>query len=474
MADATRNTREIEQRILGEIWTSGDIMESLRYLCDDLGSRFGGTESEHQAAEYLRDKMVEYGLQNVHLEKFPVYTWERGACELTLTAPLERTISAIAMPFCPAGEFTGEVIDVGEGETADFERMGDAVRGKIVLSAAETNKPGQVALHRTDKYRLAHEAGAIGYIMANKNPGLLHITGGLYARKPNGPDDIDHDGPIPAIGISHEAAELLRRLGERGTLQVRIRQESRTWRSHSFNVIGDIPGGEAPNEILLFGGHYDGHDIAQGAADDAAGTLVGLEIGRRLAPYAGQLKRTIRIICFGYEELGLGGSWKHADRYDSGDETLVFVMNLDGAGRGQGGQEKITTTGDPELANWFRTLPAQLLYDFEIANRISAHSDHFPFFLKGYPSASLNSADSTAGMIGRGYGHTEGDTVDKVYLRGLQMGAAFATRVALILANADPFPATRRTEEVAAQVLKDSVQGNFLEHHWGRATRVLE
>ena len=44
-------------------------------------------------------------------------------------------------------------------------------------------------------------------------------------------------------------------------------------------------------------------------------------------------------------------------------------------------------------------------------------------------------------MIGRGYGHTEGDTVDKVHLRGLQMGAAFATRVALILANADPFPA---------------------------------
>ena len=470
MADSVR---EIERQVLGEIWTSGEMMESLRYLCDDLGSRFGGTESEHMAAEFLQAKMREYGLQNVHLEEFPVYTWERGVCELTLTAPVERNISAIAMPFCPAGTFSGEVIDVGEGETADFERLGEAVRGKIVLSAAETNTPGQVTLHRTDKYRLAHEAGAIGYIMANKNPGLLHITGGLYARKPNGPEDIDHDGPIPAIGISHEAAELLRRLAERGTLQVTIHQESRTYRSRSANVIGDVPGQNA-NEIVVFGGHYDGHDVAQGAADDAAGTLVGLEVGRRLAPFAGQLKRTIRVVCFGYEELGLGGSWKHADRYDNGDETLLFAMNLDGSGRGMGGQEKITTTGDPDLRAWFETLPTQLDYDFEVANRISAHSDHFPFFLKGYPSASLSSADSTAGMIGRGYGHTEGDTVDKVHLRGLQMGAAFATRVALVLANAEPFPAARRSEDDAAEALRKSGQGNFLEHHWGRATRVLD
>ncbi|MGH9174448.1 MAG: M28 family peptidase, partial [Vicinamibacterales bacterium] len=383
------SVREMERQVLGEIWTSGEIYESLRYLCDDLGSRFGGTESEHRAAEFLQAKMREYGLQNVHIEEFPVYAWERGACELTLTAPVERPISAIAMPFCPAGDFTGEVVDLGEGETADFERAGERIHGKIVLSAAETNKPGEVSLHRTDKYRLAEQAGATGYIMANKNPGLLHITGGLYARKPYGPNDIDHDGAIPAIGISHEAASLLRRLAERGTLHIKMHLASRTWRSRSANVVGDVPGGASPDEIVVFGGHYDGHDVAQGAADDAAGTLVGLEVGRRLARFAGQLKRTIRVVCFGYEELGLGGSWKHADRYDAGDETLVFAMNLDGAGRGQGGQERITVTGDAGLKSYFETLPETLLYDFDVNNRISVHSDHYPFFLKGYPTASL-------------------------------------------------------------------------------------
>ncbi|MFN8542070.1 MAG: M28 family peptidase [Thermomicrobiales bacterium] len=301
----TDSARAIERHILGEVWTSDEMYRSLRYLCDDLGSRFGGSASEHAAGDFLLGKMRAYGLQNAHLEEFPVYAWERGGCDMQLTAPVERAISAIAMPFAPAGGIAGELIDVGEGEAADFARVGDAVRGKIVLSAAETNKPGEVALHRTDKYRLAVKAGATGHVFINKNPGLLHITGALYARNPNGPADADHEAAIPAVGITFEDGALIRRLAERGTPSVRLHLENRTYRSHSANVVGDIPG-QQRDEIVLLGGHYDGHDIAQGAADDAAGTLVGLEIGRVLAPFAGQLRRTVRIICFGYEELGLG------------------------------------------------------------------------------------------------------------------------------------------------------------------------
>jgi Zn-dependent M28 family amino/carboxypeptidase len=117
-------------------------------------------------------------------------------------------------------------------------------------------------------------------------------------------------------------------------------------------------------------------------------------------------------------------------------------------------------------------LPARLHYDFEVRDRISVHSDHFPFFLAGYPSASLSSQDATAGMIGRGYGHTEGDTVDKVSLRGLQMGAALAARVALDLATVEPFPVARRGEAEVRAALEATQQAHFLVHHWGRANRV--
>ncbi|HEX5502480.1 MAG TPA: M28 family peptidase [Thermomicrobiales bacterium] len=469
MAEATR---AIERRVLGDVWTSDEIYRNLLHLCDDLGARFGGSASEHAAADFLLGKMREYGLHGAHVEEFPVYTWERGSCDLALVAPVARTVSAIAMPFAGSGIFEGELVDVGEGEAADFARAGDAVRGKFVLSAAETNRPGEQTLHRTDKYRLAVEAGATGYVFVNKNPGLLHITGALYARTPGGAADADHEAPIPAVGVSHEGGALLRRLAARGTPRVRLHLKNRTYRSHSANVVGDIPG-QHPEEVVLIGGHYDGHDVAQGAADDAAGTLVGLEAGRVLAPCAGQLRRTVRIICYGYEELGLGGSWAHAERYTAPDaDRLACMVNLDGAGRGGGGQEQVTATGDPAFAAYFKDLAKRLRYDFGVRDRIGAHSDHFPFFLAGFPSAGLSSRDAIAGMIGRGYGHTEGDTVDKVTLRGLQMGAALAARVALDLATVEPFPVGRRGADEVRAALEQAGLGRYVEHHWGRANRV--
>lgn len=465
----------IERHILAEVWTSDEIYRNLVHLCDDLGNRFGGSESEHAAAEFLRSKMVEYGLQNVHLEEFPTYTWERGECQLDVTAPVEKSLSAIAMPYAGSGEFRGALIDVGQGEQADFDRLGDEVRGKIVLTDAETHtQQTQRPIHRTDKFRWAVEAGATACIFVNRNPGLLHITGALYARKPGSPDDADHEAPIPGIGVSHETGSRLRRLLERGEeVQVRIQLQNRTYLSHSYNVVGDIPGsGANANEIVLFGGHYDGHDIAQGAGDDAAGTLVGLEIGRVLASFAGQFERTLRIICFGCEEIGLIGAWKHAERYSNNqDETLRFVMNLDGAGRGQGGQERVTITGDKSLEPYFRNFSEEHHYAFNVTTRLSVHSDHFPFLMAGFPSGTLNSQDSTAGMIGRGYGHTEGDTVDKVTLRGLQMGSALAARVAAKMACDENLPMEGYTDTQVREMLEENDQVSVLQHHWGRENR---
>ena len=63
------------------------------------------------------------------------------------------------------------------------------------------------------------------------------------------------------------------------------------------------------------GGHYDGHDISQArAATTAPARSSGLEAARALARYKGQIKRTIRVICFGAEEIGLLGAFHHAAR----------------------------------------------------------------------------------------------------------------------------------------------------------------
>ncbi len=465
----------IDRRIAGEAWTSDRPYQNLLRLCDDFGHRFGGSDSEHRAAAFIEAQMKEYGLQSVEQHRFPMYSWTRGTCLLAMTAPIERSFSAISMPYTGSGNFEGEVIDVGEGEADDFARLGDRIRGKIVLTDAETNRPGEQKSHRTDKYQRAVEAGAIACIFLNQNPGMLHISGALYAQNPGGDHVSDHEAAIPGIGISYEAGSAFRRLAQRGTPRVRIRVENSTFLSRSANVVGEVPGGELADEVILLGGHYDGHDISQGASDNAAGAVVAMEVGRLLAPFAGQLKRTVRIVCFGCEEIGLLGSWHNSSSYADGnsDGALRLMVNLDGAGRGQGGQEMLTATADPELASYFDQIAEKHNVKLDTRSSLSVHSDHFPYFMAGFPSVGLSSRDATAGMIGRGYGHTEADTVDKVNLRGLQSASMVVATVAASVANDPHLPFERFDRAEVEKRLKESKQERFIEHHWGRANRVV-
>jgi aminopeptidase YwaD len=460
MAQTSDEFTRMEREIIGAIWTTDEPYQVLRELCDDIGHRFGGSESERRGGEFLKKKMEEYGLQNVRIEEFRMAGWERGSAALKLVEPVEREYTCVAMPYCPSADLTAEVIDVGEGELADFERLGDAVRGKIVISAAETNKPGERKSHRTDKFGWAIERGAVGYIYINQNPGMLHITGSITGRNPGGDTAADREAPIPGVGVSWEAGSAILRLMQRsgGTGKVQLKLENRTFDSVSRNVIGEIIGSEHPSEVVLMGGHFDGHDISQGAGDDGAGAVTGLEAARVLARFKGQIKRTIRLICFGSEEIGLLGAFHHAKTTDP--DSYRFVMNLDGAGRGQGGQEQLTLSGWPELVPWFERFARDHHYSFTVQDQLNSHSDHYPFALRGIPNGTVNSKDSTAGMIGRGWGHTEADTFDKIHLRGLQMSAILVARLMVHIAQADDFPAQRRSEDEVRQQLADA---NLLE-----------
>lgn len=450
---AVDSTKKLDKEILATVWTSNNAYDTLRELCDDIGHRFGGSESEAEGAKFLAQKMRDAGLQNVRIEEFPMSSWERGSAKLTLLEPVERELSCISLPYCPSADLTAELIDVGDGEKDDFERLGDQVKGKIVISAAETNRAGERGSHRTDKYRWALEHGAVGYIYVNQNPGLLRITGSLYGRNPDGNTAADREAPIPAVGVSYESGSMILRLMERGPAKVKLELENRTYESKSRNVIGEIPGSEHPDEIILIGGHFDGHDIAQGAGDDGAGAVTGVEAGRALATLNGQLKRTVRVICFGSEELGLLGAWYHAAHTDP--DSLRFVMNLDGAGRGQGGHERLVLSGWDKLVDYFTDWSKEHHYDFTILNQLNSHSDHYPFAVRGVPNGTLNATDSTAGMIGRGWGHTEADTFDKLHPRGLQMSAALVARLVATIANDDNFPAEHRDQDAVRQQLDD-------------------
>jgi Zn-dependent M28 family amino/carboxypeptidase len=442
--------QDAERQLIGDVWTSDEPYLNLLHLCDEIGNRWAGSPSEHAAGEYIQSKLIAYGLQNVRLEPVQFGAWERGEAVLRMTQPVEKAFSCVALPYCPAGEIEAELIDVGDGEEEDFARLGDAVRGKIAVSAAETNpvgRPSGKLSHRTDKLARAVAAGAIGFVFVNQNPGLLHITGGIGAAggKP---------AAIIGIGVSWETGSAILRLAKKGEgARLHIRTGGRFFENTSYNVVGEIPGSTNPDELVLAGAHYDGHDISQGALDDGAGTVVCLEAARVLAALPREaIGRTIRFILFCGEEVGLFGSWAYTAAHAAESDRTRFMLNLDTAGRGKGGSESLQLTGAPDLIPYFQEHSRAAKYDYPVNHRFQSHSDHFPYALRGIPSATLSSPDDKSSLVGRGWGHTEADTVDKATLRGLQMASVLTARVLFQVATDAEFPGRRRTrDEVLAQ-----------------------
>jgi len=103
--------------------------------------------------------------------------------------------------------------------------------------------------------------------------------------------------------------------------------EPRTWR----NISIEIPGRESPDEVILVGAHFDSVPGTPGADDNASGTAAALELARVLKDRP--MRRTVRIVFFNLEEIGLIGSTEHAAwtkaRLDAGVERLVGMMSLE-------------------------------------------------------------------------------------------------------------------------------------------------
>jgi hypothetical protein len=92
--------------------------------------------------------------------------------------------------------------------------------------------------------------------------------------------------------------------------------------------------------------------------------------------------------------------------------------------------------------------------------RVSPYSDHWPFFLKGVPCGSGGDPELIRTSMGRGFGHSQYDTVDKVELEYLRLGAANYTRFLYRIANADDWKPRRkpRTRSRSSSRNRDTIR----------------
>ena len=75
-----------------------------------------------------------------------------------------------------------------------------------------------------------------------------------------------------------------------------------------FNVVGEIPGTDKADEIVMLGAHFDSWHASTGATDNAAGSAAMIEAMRILKQSGVRLRRTVRIGLWSGEEQGLLGS----------------------------------------------------------------------------------------------------------------------------------------------------------------------
>ena len=98
------------------------------------------------------------------------------------------------------------------------------------------------------------------------------------------------------------------------------------------NVVVNLYGGEAREEIIILGAHYDSVVLSPGADDNASGVAALLEIAAMLKQH--RPGRTIRFVAFANEEWPYFGrenmgSLAHAEKAADRGEKIVAMLSLE-------------------------------------------------------------------------------------------------------------------------------------------------
>jgi hypothetical protein len=186
----------------------------------------------------------------------------------------------------------------------------------------------------------------------------------------------------------------------------------------SFNVIGEINGGEYKDEIILVSGHLDSWDVGQGAHDDGAGCVQAIEVLRLFKEMGYKPKRTIRAVLYMNEENGLRGGQKYAEVAKAKNENHILAIESDRGGFAPRGFTMTATENiKSKIRGWKPLLEPYDLWDF---SQEGGGADIGPLGPLG--TALIGYLPDSQRYFS--VHHTQEDTIDKVDKRELELGSA--------------------------------------------------
>jgi carboxypeptidase Q len=490
---------EMNARIRTEGTERSKVMWIEHYLTDVYGPRPTGSPNLEAAGKWAVTTMTSWGMKNAHLEPWewghPGWMPERAAG--FITSPVKANLKFEVVPWTPStkGTVTGNVLALHLPQnpteadlTTYLASMASQVKGSIVMTAAwqevpvdfnppikrrpddqvraqyappgpnapagrggrggRGNRGGaapaadgrltpQQVTQRVNQFlrdnppalRLQDAARAHGIIVAQNQPG----------------QNYDEAGQIPAVLLRNEDYGRIWRILQDGTpvtVEFNIVNHYYPGGKTAYNTIGEIPGTDKADEVVMLGGHLDSWASATGATDNAIGCAVMLEAVRILQAVGAKPRRTIRVALWSGEEEGLLGSLAYVKAHFGSAESpkQPEYSKFDGYWNIDGGTGRVRGAGifgPPEAG----VIIAQFLKPFEDLGVFGASTT---------TSRNTGGTDSTsfnnAGLPGIGGSqdaieynshthHTDLDTYERIVPEDVMKNAMITASVVYHIAN---------------------------------------
>ncbi|MGZ8948724.1 MAG: M20/M25/M40 family metallo-hydrolase [Candidatus Aminicenantales bacterium] len=336
------------------------VMDIVGYMTDVLGGRLTLSEDMKRAQAWAKDKMEKLGLANVVIEPFMDYgaAWDNEYFSLQMLEPDYQPMVGFPLAYTSGtkGKVIAPAVIVADIQTKkDLDRYKGKLKGAVILAtppytldmAALTQ--GVSRLTADDLARLEEAVvprpqrapvtppppnpdlvkpeERLAFFRAEGAVAVLQCTGGQmgsvvgFSRPGANEDKWSREktlATLPLIAVTPEHYNRMFRVLKRGIpvkVEVEVRNRIGEKVERASNVLGEIPGSDLADQVVMLGAHYDSWHEAAGASDTAAGCAVALEAARILKAIGVQPRRTIRVASWGGEEQGLHGSREYVNAH---------------------------------------------------------------------------------------------------------------------------------------------------------------
>jgi len=420
-------------KVKEEGFQNSQVMDTMSYLTDVYGPRLTNSPNVKEAAQWTMKKMNDWQLANVHLEPWPFGRgWSNERFSAQMTAPRPFELIAYPKAWTPGlgqGPVTADAILVPIASEEDLAKAQTGfhgqLRGKFVLTAApEEIKPHYDAdAHRLTDAELAEEAAApvpearqpdrfarfraLRELLDKEQKFLIeegvaawietspHDDGTVVVQSGGSRDPKDPPSLPRIVLASEHYGRIYRLLEKKIPVTLLVDDENKFYDGdlNSFNIIGEIPGTDKADEIVMVGAHFDSWHPGTGATDNGAGSGVMLEAMRILKATGLKMRRTVRIGLWTGEEEGLLGSRAYVKEHFADPATMQLkpeheefdaYYNVDnGTGKIRGVYLQGNEAVAPIFAEWMK--PFNNLGMTTLTIRNTGGTDHLSFDAVGLP-----------------------------------------------------------------------------------------